>query len=147
MKRLVAAVAFASTILAVEGAGALPAARFDYWFGFRTRGDRVYCFGSTRNHVWIGFICFRPRNGFFVKIEGRDLSAHVPVRITKGLDARLRSYHDRRVSVVPDGASWASSDAEMVKCRVRNTGLTCRYYYGGRFALDRISGSRIVPQH
>src|SRR5207302_9046996 len=59
VKRPVAAVAFASTSLAVEGAGALPAARFDYWFGFRTRGDRVYCFGSTRNHVWTGFICFR----------------------------------------------------------------------------------------
>ena len=40
-----------------------------------------------------------------------------------------------------------ASDAEMVKCWVRSTGLTCRYYYGGRFALDRSSGYRIVPQH
>jgi len=144
--RLVAAAAFASA-LAAAGAAAAPAPRFDHWLGFRTRGDGVYCFGTAPAKVWTGFICFRPRNGFFVKMDGRDLSTRVRVRITKGFDARLRSYRDRRVGVVRDGASWASSDAEMVKCWVRSTGLICRYYYGGRFALDRSSGYRIVPQH
>jgi hypothetical protein len=117
-----------------------------YWLGFRTANDGIYCMESTPKGVWTGFVCFRPRNGFFAKMAARDLSRRGRVRLARGFDARLRGYHDRRVSVIRAGASWASSDAEMVKCWVRRSGISCRYYYGGRFWLGRRRGSRLMPR-
>jgi hypothetical protein len=69
------------------------------------------------------------------------------VRITRGFDDRLRGYRDRRVTVLRVGCSWASSDAEMVKCHLRARGLTCRHYYGGPFVIGHVRGSRIVRPH
>jgi hypothetical protein len=80
-------------------------------------------------------------------MSSRDLSTPTRVRIMRGFDDRLRGYRDRRVQVLRVGRSWSSSDAEVVKCWLRRGGLTCRHYYGGRFVLGRVRGSRIVRPH
>jgi hypothetical protein len=146
VKRLVALAACAAA-LPVPGSAALPAPRFDRSFGFRTAAGDLYCFGTFPTGHWSSFFCFRPRNGFYVRMTSRDLSTRARVRITRGFDDRLRGYRDRRVRVLRVGGSWASSDAEMVKCHLSARGLTCRHYYGGRFVIGHVRGSRIVRPH
>jgi hypothetical protein len=146
VKRLVALAGCAAVLLAA-GASASPVPRLDPSFGIRPATDDVYCFMTFAGGRWSGFLCFRPRNGFFVRMVSRDLSAPARVWITRGFDDRLRGHRDRRVQVLRVGRSWASSDAEVVKCRSRRGELTCRHYLGGRFVLGRMRGSRIVQRH
>jgi hypothetical protein len=146
VRRFVALGGCAAALLTADAAAA-PVPRFDPSFGFRTATDDVYCFMTFPRGHWSGFLCYRPRNGFFVRMASRDLSTRAPVRIMRGFDERLRGYRDRRVQVLGVGRAWASSDAGVVKCLLRRGGLTCRHYLGGRFVLGRMRGSRIVPRH
>jgi hypothetical protein len=112
-------------------------------FDFKTPGDAAYCrmeFG--RGHL-AAIRCITPNDGFWVRISGRLYYSGSGVRVTKGYSAPFKGYH-ARVQVIGFGETWATSDAQVVTCRSRRTGLTCRHPMSGwAFWLGRSGGYRI----
>jgi hypothetical protein len=112
-------------------------------FWFKTPGEAAYCRMEFSQKQLAAFRCITPNDGFWVRIGGRLYAPGSPVRVTKGYDPRFRGYR-ARVQVIPFGRSWATSDAEVITCRSRRSGLTCRHPMSGwAFWLGRYRGYRI----
>jgi hypothetical protein len=106
---------------------------------FRTAGDAAYC-----DLAGASFFCFRPRDGFTIRIG--HLGTKRPT-FTRGYSDRYRGYRNERVRLLPFGRAWFSSDAEVITCWSRRSGLTCKHYDSGlTFWLDRRIGYRIYIQ-
>jgi hypothetical protein len=102
---------------------------------FRTPGDAAYCrleLGGLR--------CIRPNDGLWIRIT---VSSSGIARITKGYAHRWRAFRDRTVRTLGYNRAWLSSDAALLTCVSRRTGLTCNYYKGRAFWLGRYRGYRI----
>ena len=108
---------------------------FEAWRGFRTRSGGIHCF-MTGKRGWTGFACFRATDGLYVQMVGRDLSTDDPVRVSTGTNPVLRGYENAEVNEIEPGDDWASSDAEMVVCSVRQAAVECRHASGHGFLLD-----------
>jgi len=91
---------------------------------------------------WTGFVCVRPRDGHFAKMTSRDLAMERPVRVRLATDPRLRGFRARRANAAPYGKEWASSDAELVTCRIRRGAVTCRHWRDHGFSLGIQQGGR-----
>jgi hypothetical protein len=89
----------------------------------------------TGKSLWTGFVCVRPRDGFFAALSGRDLSTEQPVHVRVGTDSRLRSFHSRSETVISYGRRWTSSDAELVACSVSRAAVRCRHWRDVGFGL------------
>ncbi len=119
----------------VSGASVLPPSETPW---FRTPNDRAYCtFGDP-------FVCFRPSDGFYIRLKG--IFRKYPT-FTRGQSDRYRGYRNRRVDVLEFGQVRYSSDAEVITCWSRRSGLTCKHYESGlTFWIGRRGGYRIyVP--
>jgi hypothetical protein len=64
-------------------------------------------------------------------------------RITKGYAREFRGFHRTKVYELDFGREWLSSDAAVISCWSRRTGLTCKEYNGLSFWLGRRPGYRI----
>ena len=85
-------------------------------------------------------LCFTPNDGFYVKLSG-VLTRHA--RISKGYSGRFVGYRNLRIGLLAFGRPWCSSDAEIVTCRSRRTGLTCKHWLGRGWWLGRYRGYRV----
>ena len=108
--------------------GLLVAAVSPFWF--KTPGDAAYCRMEFGAKQFAAFRCITPNDGFWVRISGRLYHPGKDVRVTKGYDPRFKGYRER-VQVIPFGRTWATSDAEVITCRSRRSGLTCRHPMSG----------------
>jgi hypothetical protein len=117
--------------LAAAAAATVPTASAASEFGFRTPGTAVQCRMVFVGNVWKQFLCFRRDNGFYIRMTG-VMTRHP--RITKGFSSQLVG---RRLNlrVLPYGRAWFSSDAEIVTCRNRHSGLTCTHWRGHGWTL------------
>ena len=107
-------------------------ARIFWMLGFQRRFERT-----------CEWLMLTPNDGFWVRISGRLYYSGSGVRVTKGYGARFRGYRER-VRVIGFGRTWTTSDAEVVTCRSRRSGLTCRHPMSGwAFWLGRYRGYRI----
>lgn len=111
-------------------------------FAFRTPGHAAYCRMGFSGGAWTRFLCFTPNDGFYVRMTG-VLNSRRPVRVVKGYSRRFLHYRNRNIRLLPFGRTWFSSDAEIVTCRSRSTGLTCRHWRGHGWWLGRYRGYRI----
>lgn len=108
-------------------------------WAFRTSDGKAYCQMEFHRSVFDSFRCFRPSDGFWIRIS--PLSARA--RVTTGYSAQLRGLRPRHVWLLNFGRQWFSSDAAIVSCWSRRTGLTCKQYDGLSFSLGRSGGYRI----
>jgi hypothetical protein len=131
------------TIAAGVALGAPPSAAASA-FDFKTPGEAAYCrMEFTGDRFFAAFRCITPNDGFWVRISGRLYYTGSGVRITKGYSPRFKGYRER-MRVIGFGATWATSDAEVITCRSRRSGLTCRHPMSGlTFWLGRYRGYRI----
>lgn len=107
-------------------------------FAFKTPGEAAYCGLGFRGD----FGCITPNDGFWIRFDGIYRAA-TNVTVRKGYDRRYRRYHTS-LRVLGFGQRWASSDAELVVCVSRATGLTCKHPPSGlTFWLGRNRGYRI----
>jgi len=106
----------------------------DWWF--KTPGEAAYCRFELRN-----WLCITPNDGFWIRLTHVYDSGDVDVR--KGYSDRFRGYRDPAVRVLGFGRVQHSSDAEVITCWSRRTGLTCKHYGGLSFWLGRYRGYRI----
>ena len=127
MRRAVLAAA-AAAALAVPG----EAAAWD----FRTPGDAAYC--RIEQGTGSAFLCMTPNDGFWIRLSRLNGRADV----AKGQAPRFRTK-PAGVRLLPFGRTWMSSDAAVVTCWSRRSGLTCRHYDGLSFWLGRFRGYRI----
>jgi hypothetical protein len=110
-------------------------------FDFKTPGEAAYCRMEFGRRGLDGLRCITPNDGFWIRLGG--LAAGTNVRVTKGHAARYKGYRERTY-VLAFGRRWASSDAEVVVCRSRRTGLTCKHPLSGlSFWLGRYRGYRV----
>jgi hypothetical protein len=100
-------------------------------WAFRTPGGSVYCQLEFHRSVFDSFRCFTPSDGFWIRIS--PVSAHA--RVSKGYSDRLRGLRPRGVPLLGLGREWLSSDAALISCRSRRSGLTCKEYDGLSFWL------------
>jgi hypothetical protein len=126
--------AFASVAWpASAGANSFPA--------FKTPDEAAYCEMEFPGDRFDTFRCFTPNDGFWIRFtgiyDGRD------VHVTKGYDDRYRGYRSSAYSLLRFGEEWASSDARMIVCKSRRSGLTCKHWDGLTFWLGRYRGYRI----
>jgi hypothetical protein len=98
------------------------------------------------NYVWTDFVCFTPNDGFYVKMTN-VLYPERGFRITKGYRQGFRGYRNLKAPLWGFGRTWYSSDAQVVTCKSRRTGLTCRHYQGHGWWLGRYRGYRIFSAH
>lgn len=84
--------------------------------------------------------CMRTSDGFWIRIS--DVFSENP-SISKGRNGGFRDYHSNSPRLVPFGESWATSDALIVQCWSRRSGLSCKHYNGLSFSLGRTRGYRI----
>jgi len=88
-----------------------------------------------------GFRCITPNDGFWIRIKGL-LHPREP-KITKGYNSAYKRYRNNAVPVLAFNRRWYTSDAQVVSCWSRSTGLTCKHYDGLSFWLGRYKGYRI----
>lgn len=124
------------------GAAALlspsPATAFD----FKTPGEAAYCRMEFTARQFDAFRCITPNDGFWIRFDG--LARGRNVTVTKGYNAAYRQYRRASVQLLPFGRSWSSSDAQVIVCTSRSTGLTCKHPPTGlSFWLGRYRGYRI----
>jgi hypothetical protein len=136
------AIASATVLALTAAAGAGPRATADDEDVLRTPGDAAYCSSTFTRQIWSGFTCFRPADGFYIRL--RQVQRLTPI-IEKGRDPRYRGYRNARVALLGFGKSWVSSDAEIVSCRSAASGLTCEHHSGLSFWLGP-GGYRIFLQ-
>src|SRR5262245_6787032 len=87
-----------------------------------------------------GFLCATPNDGFWIKltgIYGKD------VDVRKGYSTRFRGLRAPAARILGFGQVFYSSDAEVITCWSRRTGLTCKQFDGLSFWLGRRLGYRI----
>jgi len=108
------------------------AASADNWW-FKTPGEAAYC------GVDNGFLCMTPNDGFWIRFTGAEDDADV----RKGYADRYRGYRGLADRVLGFGQVFYSSDAAVITCWSRRTGLTCKHYEGLSFWLGRYRGYRI----
>jgi hypothetical protein len=110
-------------------------------FDFKTPGEAAYCRLEFSRRGLDALRCVRPDDGFWIRLVG--LAAGTNARVTKGHASRYRG-HRERTYVLAFGRKWISSDAEIVACRSRRSGLTCKHPPSGlSFWLGRRRGSRV----
>jgi hypothetical protein len=124
-----------SAVLAAAFAVPEPASAA-FW-SFRTTAGAAYCRWEPPD----SFRCVRPRDGFWIRLTG--VSDGPTTRISKGVDPRFRGLSARADFQLRFGREWLSSDAALVSCRSRRTGLTCKQYDGLSFWLGPRRGWRI----
>jgi hypothetical protein len=83
------------------------------------------------------FMCTTPNDGFWIRLTG-IFGDNVDVR--KGHSKRFRGLHARAARVLGFGQVFYSSDAEVITCWSRRTGLTCKQFQGLSFWLGRGRG-------
>jgi hypothetical protein len=108
---------------------------------FRTPGEAAYCRMEFTQGVFDAFRCVTPNDGFWIRLTG--LSKGTNVRVVKGVSPAYRGYRNPAVRVLPFGREFFSSDAFVITCWSRRTGLTCKHYDGLSFWLGRYRGYRI----
>lgn len=109
--------------------------------GFKTPGGAAYCrMEFSSRGAFYAFRCFRPSDGFWVRLEG--IFAGSNVRATKGYSERFRGLK-ASAPVLGFGREFSSSDAQVITCWSRSTGITCKHYDGLAFWLGRSVGYRI----
>lgn len=114
-------------------------ARASEW-DFKTPGDAAYCrFEFSRNVS--AFRCMTPDDGFWLRFT--RLGSKTSVRVSKGRSSRFVGYRDAGVRTLGFGKVFFSSDAAVITCWSRRTGLTCKHYDGLSFWLGRSRGYRI----
>lgn len=119
------------------------AASAEDWY-FKTPGEAAYC--RFENGAWL---CMTPNDGFWIRLTGIfsdndvDVFSDNDVDVRKGYSDRFRGYRDRAVQVLGFGRVQYSSDAAVITCWSRRTGLTCKHYEGLSFWLGRYRGYRI----
>jgi hypothetical protein len=115
-------------------------ARAETLEAFKTPGEAAYCQMEISNGIFNAFRCFTPNDGWWIRfssLNGRN------VQVTKGTDDRYRGYRSSAFQLLPFGKTWWSSDASVVTCVSRSTGLTCKEYNGLTFWIGRYRGYRI----
>lgn len=127
-KRLLILVALAVVLQAA------PAAAAPGDWAFKTPGGKAYC------RLDAGFLCMTPKDGFWIRLT-RIVGDHADVRT--GYDERFRGDRGPADRVLGFGGVFISSDAAVITCWSRRTGLTCRHYEGLSFSLGRERGYRI----
>lgn len=93
-------------------------------YAFRAPGNLAYC-----GYILNGWRCISPKTGDWVQFT---LIYGERVRVSYGRDARLVGYRNTRVDLLRPGASWASSDAEVIRCWATRTSLSCAHSSGLR---------------
>jgi hypothetical protein len=129
-------VVLALVIVVVYALPASAALRSDW--AFKTPGGSTYC-----RYMQAAWECVTPRDGFWIRFTFTRIHGTDAVDVRKGSSARLRGLRDRSVSVLGFGRTFSSSDADVITCRSRSRGLTCRHYGGLSFWLGRTRGHRI----
>ena len=110
------------------------AASADSWW-FKTPGEAAYCGVGEVG----GFVCMTPNDGFWIRFTG----SYDDVDVRKGYSDRFRGYRAPADRVLGFGQVFSSSDAAVITCWSRRTGLTCKHYEGLSFWLGRYRGYRI----
>ena len=87
-----------------------------------------------------GFLCVGPKDGFWIRLT-RVFGAHPDVR--QGYAERFLGLPGHADRVLGFGRVFYSSDAAVITCWSRRTGVTCKHYGGLSFSLGRESGYRI----
>jgi len=105
----------------------------DWWF--KTPGGAAYCRMESN-----AFMCTTPNDGFWIRITG-IFGGDVDIR--KGYSERFRGLQAPAARVLGFGRVFYSSDAEVITCWSRRTGLTCKQFQGLSFWLGRQRGYRI----
>lgn len=126
---VLAVVAVTALVLAAEASS-----RSDWWF--KTPGGAAYC-GFDKK----GWVCIRPRDGFWIRLVFGRREDVVDVR--KGVSDAYRTNRERAVRTLRFSEEFETSDAAVVTCRSRRTGVTCNHYLGLSFTLGRNRGYRI----
>ena len=108
-------------------------------WAFRTPGGSVYCQMEFHRSVFNAFRCFTPKDGFWIRIS--PLSAQA--RVTTGRSDGLRGRRPAGVQLLSFGHEWFSSDAALISCRSRRSGLTCKEYDGLSFWLGNSRNYRV----
>jgi len=113
-----------------------PAAASSHNWWFKTPGGAAYC------GVDDGWVCMRPDDGFWVRFTGiYGSTARADVR--KGESDRYRDYGGPAPRTLGFGEFFTTSDAQIVSCWSRRTGVTCKLYDGLSFSLGRYRGYRV----
>lgn len=123
-------------VAVVAGVLLLPAVAGAVWIGFKTPGDAAYCQWKGSSAASAHFICVRPKDGFWVRMSGIQRKDR-RVEVTAGFADRYEGFRSREAQVLRFGRKWFSSDAEVITCTSRRSGLTCRHYGGRGFRLGR----------
>lgn len=129
MRRLVILAALAVALQATPAA-----AQADDWW-FKTPGGAAYCRFETR-----AFLCMRPDDGFWIRLT-RIFGSHPDVRVGSSDD--FRGFDGPATRMLGFGQVFYSSDAAVITCWSRRTGLTCKQIAGLSFSLGRERGYRI----
>jgi hypothetical protein len=108
---------------------------------FKTPGEAAYCRMEFVHGVFDAFRCVTPNDGFWIRLTG--LSKGTNVAVVKGVSRAFHGYRNRAVRVLPFGREFFSSDAFLITCWSRRSGLTCKHYDGLSFWLGRYRGYRI----
>jgi hypothetical protein len=107
---------------------------------FKTPGEAAYCQMEVTRHTFTAFRCFTPNDGWWIRFNGLMGDN---VQVTKGIDDRYRGFRSSSYSLLGFGKTWLSSDASVVTCTNRSTGLTCEHRGGLTFRIGRYRGYRI----
>jgi hypothetical protein len=122
------------------GLGVTHSARAETIEAFKTPGEAAYCQMETSNFSLNAFRCFTPNDGWWIRFTGLERGN---VQITKGTDDRYRGYRSSMFDLLSFGKTWWSSDAAVITCVSRASGLTCKEYNGLTFWIGRYRGYRI----
>jgi len=128
----------------VLGVAAMPwtssPARADSTPAFKTPREAAYCQMEFTRNSFDAFRCFTPNDGWWIRISGLMGNN---VQVTKGIDDRFRGFRSSSYGLLRFGKTWLSSDASVVTCWSRSTGLTCKHNGGLTFWIGRYRGYRI----
>jgi hypothetical protein len=107
---------------------------------FKTPGEAAYCQMEFSGNMFSAFRCFTPNDGWWVRFTGINGKN---AQVSKGIDDRYRGYRSSAYHPLPFSKTWWSSDASVITCWSRSTGLTCKHYDGLSFWIGRYRGYRI----